>query len=70
MRKLALTTIAVLFATAGIASAQTTTIQPVPQKDSPKVEQQEKMLNKGNDENQNPNATKAKEQAPKATPNR
>ena len=38
MRKLALTTIAVLFATAGIASAQTTTIQPVRQKDSPRVD--------------------------------
>ena len=69
MRKIALTTIAVLFATAGIASAQTT-IQPVPQKDNPRVEQQEKNLNKGNEENQNPNATKAKEQAPKTNPAR
>lgn len=70
MRKIALTTVALLFATAGIASAQTTTLQPVPQKDSPKVEQQEKDLNKGNEENVNPNAIKGKEQAPKATPNR
>jgi hypothetical protein len=69
MRKIALTTIAVLFATAGIASAQTQ-IQPVPQKDNPRVEQQEKNLNKGNEENTNPNAIKGKEQAPKATPNR
>ena len=69
MRKIALTTAAILFATAGIVSAQTQT-QPVPQKDSPKVEAQEKMNQKGNEENQNPNATKGKEQAPKASPSR
>jgi hypothetical protein len=42
----------------------------MPPKDNPRVEQQEKKNNKGNEENQNPNATKAKEQAPKASPSR
>jgi hypothetical protein len=70
MRKIALTSAAILLATAGFVSAQTNTTQPVPQKDSPKVEQQEKNLNKGNEENTNPNAIKGKEQAPKAMPNR
>jgi hypothetical protein len=67
MRKLAIITAATLFAATGIAAAQTQPTQPVPQKDSPKVEQMEKDKNKGNVENQNPNDVKAKEQAPKKT---
>lgn len=64
MRKIALITAATLFATAGIAAAQTQPTQPVDQKSSPKVEMQEKDKSKGNTENVNPNDTKAKEQAP------
>jgi hypothetical protein len=64
MHKIVIATTALLFATATFATAQ----QPVPNKDNPRVEQQEKMKNKGNEENQNPNATKGKEQAPATTP--
>ena len=64
MRKLAIASAAVLFATLNIVAAQTQPTQPVPQKDNPKVEMQEKEKSKGNTENQNPQDTKAKEQAP------
>lgn len=64
MRKIAIASAAVLFATLNIAAAQTQPTQPVPQKESPKVEQIEKDKSKGNVENQNPNDVKAKEQAP------
>lgn len=65
MRKIAIASAAVLFATLNIAAAQTQQpTQPVPQKESPKVEQMEKDKTKGNVENQNPNDVKAKEQAP------
>ncbi len=66
MRNILIATTALVFATANLALAQT----PTPPKDNPRVEQQDKMNNKGNEENQNPNATKAKEQAPKAAPSR
>jgi hypothetical protein len=64
MHKIVIATTALLFATATFANAQ----QPAPDKNNPRVEQQEKMKNKGNEENQNPNATKGKEQAPATTP--
>jgi len=67
MRKIAIASAAVLFATLNIAAAQTQPTQPVPQKSSPAVEKQEMDKSKGNTENQNPNDTKAKEQAPKKT---
>lgn len=55
------------FALVGAASAQQTV--PTAPKNNPKVEQQEKMKNKGNIENQNEQDTKAKEQAPKTNKN-
>jgi hypothetical protein len=68
MRKIAIASAAVLFATLNIAAAQTTQpTQPVPQKESPKVEKMEMDKSKGNTENQNQNDIKAKEQAPKKT---
>lgn len=54
--------VASTFMLGGIAAAQTTT--PTAPKDNPRVEQNEKMKNKGNIENQNEQDTKAKEQAP------
>lgn len=56
---------AALLVSSGIAIAQTQPTQPVDQKNNPQVEKQEKDKQKGNVENQNPNDTKAKEQAPK-----
>jgi len=66
MRKIFIAT-AALLVTSSFAIAQTQQpTQPVPQKNSPAVEKQEKDKQKGNVENQNPNDTKAKEQAPKS----
>ncbi len=64
MKKILIGTTAVLFS-AGIALAQSSQpTQPVPQKDNPRVEQNEKNKNSGNVENQNQQDIKAKEQAP------
>jgi hypothetical protein len=65
MRRIAIAATTLLMTSAFALAQSNQPTQPVPQKDNPKVEQDVKNKNKGNVENQNPNDTKAKEQAPK-----
>jgi hypothetical protein len=64
MRRIIIAAAAIAF-TSGAAFAQSPTQPPLP-KENPQVEKQEQDKTKGNVENQNPNDTKAKEQAPPA----